>query len=238
MKSVKSFAAGIFKRGEEIDKNIQLGVFIEGDITAIKERDPEKFILVAREYAASQNIFLVPGLYIKDEYLCSCLIDNTGKVLGEQKGTHLNKEWFCGLKRASEIYVIETPIGLVFLCVDVDIYKPEVIRIAALLGAEIVICSQYINSKDYSEAMILSGAWQEAQQNCLYIIDSTNYGGNIIGPCNVTDDLTGYMARGSLNDNIHSTLDYEKRNTAIESFPIFKSLNKNLYNKHLNELCE
>lgn len=235
---MKSLYAGIFKKGEEINRNIQLGVFIEGDIPLILEREPEKFISDAKEYAMSHNIFLVPGLYIKDEYLCSCLIDNTGRVLGEQKGTHLNMEWFSYLKRAAEINVIETPMGLVFLCVDVDIYKPEVIRIAALLGAEIVICSQYINSEDYSEEMILSGAWQEAQQNCLYIIDSTNHGGNIIGPCNVTEDLTGYLARGNIKDNINSLLDYEKRNAAMVSFPIFSSLNKTLYNKYLDALCE
>jgi predicted amidohydrolase len=235
---VKSFNAGIIGQVEKIEKNIQLGVFNEGDISTITGREPEKFICDAKEYAADNNIFLVPGLYIKDGFLCSCLIDNTGSIIGEQKGTHLNIDWFSDLKRATEINIIETPFGLIFLCVDVDIYKPEVIRIAALSGAEIIICSQFINSKDYSEEMILAGPWQEAQQNCLYILDSTNHGGNIIGPCNVTNDLTGYLARGGFKDNIYSTLDSEKRIAAYESFPVFKSLNKNLYNRHNNMLCK
>lgn len=235
---MKSLKAGIIKSGEKIDMDIQLGVFIEGDISAIRGRDPERFISQAKEYAARQDIFLVPGLYIKDDSLCSCLIDNNGSVIGEQIATHLNNRYFGDLKRASEINIIKTSIGVIFLCVDVDIYKPEVIRIAALSGAEIIICSQFIDSKDISEEMILAGPWQEAQQNCLYILDSNNHGGNIIGPCNVTDDLSGYLARGGVKDNIYSTLDPEKRKAAYERFPIFKSLNRNLYNKHKKELCK
>jgi hypothetical protein len=46
------------------------------------------------------------------------------------------------------------------------------------------------------------------------------------------------MARGSFKDNIYSILDYEKRNAAMACFPIFNSLNKELYSKYLNELCE
>lgn len=235
---MKNLEVGIIGQDKKIEKNIQLGVFFESDILTIRRREPDKFISTAKGFAADNNIFLVPGLYIRDVYLCSCLIDNTGTIIGEQKGTHLNIKWFSDLKRAAEINVIETPIGLIFLCVDVDIYKPEVIRIAALSGAEILICSQFINSKDYSEEMILAGPWQEAQQNCLFILDSTNHGGNIIGPCNVTDDLTGYLARGGIKDNIYSTLDSEKRNAAYENFPVFKSLNKSLYNKHNILLCK
>lgn len=234
---MKNIEAGIIKRGTDIKKEIQIAVFIEGDINEIKLRDPESFILEAEKYAAKAGVFLVPGLYIKDGHLCSCLIDNNGKLAGEQKGTHLNTYLFNDLKRGSGINVIDTPFGRIFLCVDVDIYKPEVIRIAALSGADIVICSQFINAPDYSEEMILAGPWQEAQQNCLYILSSTNHGGNIIGPCSSTEDLSGYLARGSINDNIYSSLSPEKKKEAYRSFPVFDSLNNELYNKHLKELC-
>ena len=33
------------------------------------------------------------------------------------------------------------PIGNIFLCVDVDIYHPQVLRIARMKGAQIVIAS-------------------------------------------------------------------------------------------------
>lgn len=233
---MKSVEVCIARQGGKINRNVQLVVFMEGDIFKIRGRDPEGYISNAKEYAAHEDIFLVPGLYIKDGYLCSCIIDKSGNVLGEQFGTHLNMDLFSDLRRASGINMIKTPIGKVFLCVDVDIYKPEVLRIAALSGAEIVICSQYIAPKDYSEEMILAGPWQEAQQNSLFILDSTNQGGNIIGPCNVTDDLTGYLARG--NENIYSILDFEKRSAAMKNFPVFSSLNIKLYNKHKKELCK
>lgn len=233
----------LIRKDMKLKEGTQLVVFLEEDLFVVKNRDLGSFFAEAAEFAATHHVFLVPGLYLRDDYLCSCVMDNQGNVIGEQKATHLNRAWFDGLKRGSEINIIGTPFGKLFLCPDVDIYKPEVLRIATLLGAEIVVSSQYIAEEDFNEAMILAGAWQQAQQNCLYIIHSTNITGNIIGPCNVVEDLSGFMARtvfkkDELETSLSAELSAEKRKKAYAAFPVFKSLNLKLYKNHFRELCE
>lgn len=230
--------AALTGKDMNLRKGTQLAVFFEEDIPAIKNRDQDRFINEAACFAAANNVFLVPGLYIKENYLCLCLIDNTGCVIGEQRATHLNSAWFDGLNRSLDINIIGTSFGKLFLCPDVDIYKPEVLRIAALLGAEIVVSSQYIAASDFRKEMVLAGAWQQAQQNCLYIINSTNITGSIIGPCTVVEDLSGMMAGASTKTPLYAELSAAKRKQAYDAFPIFKSLNIKLYKNHLKQLCE
>ena len=80
-----------------------------------------------------------------------------------------------------------------FLCVDIDIYRPEVIRAAVALGAGFIVSIQYIE-KRYNEAMILAGAWQNTQQK-LFIYSKHNFGGDIIGPCELASDFSGFIKR-------------------------------------------
>ncbi|CAA7602663.1 Carbon-nitrogen hydrolase [Acididesulfobacillus acetoxydans] len=221
-----------------LKEGIQLAVFWADDLAVIRGRNYEMFISEAAEFAIRNNVFLVPGLYIKEEHLCLCVMDNKGNLIGEQKATHLNSAWFGDLQRSSEIRLIDTPFAKLFLCVDIDIYKPEVLRIAALLGAEIVVSSQYIAEEDFNEAMILAGAWQQAQQNCLYVIHSTNITGNIIGPCAAVQDLSGFITRTETRTPLYAELSAKNRQQAYTAFPVFKGLNLQLYQNHLKELWD
>ncbi len=218
----------------DLKPGVQLAVFPQDGLSVINNRSYSEFMQEAAEFAVRNNVYLVPGLYIKDNHLCLCVLDNQGRVAGEQQATHLNTAWFGDLERSPEIKVIDTPFARLFLCVDIDIFKPEALRIAALLGAEIVVSSQYIRESDFNEAMVLAGAWQESQQNCLYVLNSTNCGGHIIGPCAVTDDLSGFLARGEAP--LYAQLSAAKRQEAYNEFPVFKSLNLELYQHHRQEL--
>ena len=218
----------------DLKPGVQLAVFRQDDLSVIKSRNYDEFIEEAAEFAIRNNVYLVPGLYIKDNHLCLSVLDNQGRVAGTQRATHLNQAWFAELHRSSQIGIIDTPFARLFLCVDIDIYKPEVLRIATLLGAEIVVSSQYIKEGDFNAAMVLAGAWQQAQQNCLYVINSTNVGGHIIGPCTVADDLSGFLAGGEAP--LSGQLSAAKRQEAYNEFPVFKSLNLKLYQNHRQEL--
>lgn len=43
---------------------------------------------------------------------------------------------------------------------DVDIYHPQVLRIARMKGAQIVIASQFIDSYQLSRHMLTTGIWE------------------------------------------------------------------------------
>lgn len=228
---MQDFSVAILK--ENADTNI------EGQLMVISGENKENiyaregtFLEKWCEYAEKHDIFIVPGLYIEGNYLCLCLIDNRGKIIGIQKACHINKENFPDLKQDSNLNIIETPFAKVFLSVDVDIYKPEVIRAAVFSGAEIIVSVQYIQDNRYNESMVLAGAWQNAQQNCIYIINAHNLEGSIIGPCETSDDRSGFIKRMDAQlDFISAKLSSKARDGAYDGFPIFKTLNTNLYRK-------
>lgn len=225
------FTAIILKEMANTSVDGQLVVVSGADIDSIRTRG-DTFLEKWCEYANKHNIFIVPGLYMEDNYLCLCLINDRGEIIGSQKACHLNKENFPEVNRDSNLNIIDTPFAKVFLCVDVDIYKPEVIRAAVLSGAEIVISVQYIQKNRYNESMVLAGAWQNAQQNCVYVINAHNYGGNIIGPCEASEDRSGFIRRMDAQSNyMFAKLSSKTRSQAYDNFPIFNTLNTELYRK-------
>lgn len=229
--SVNDFTVAILNEKANTNVDGQLMVISGADREKINSRDDD-FLEQWCKFANRNEIFVVPGLYIEDNYLCLCLIDHRGEIIGVQKACYINKENFPELKRGSNIDIIETPFARVFLCVDVDIYKPEVIRAAVFSGAEIIVSVQYIQGDRYNESMVLAGAWQNAQQNCVYIINAHNFGGNIIGPCETSGDLSGFIKRmDRQSDFISADLSHKARDRAYDSFPIFQTLNIELYRK-------
>jgi len=220
------------------DPSVQLAVFPGADREAIRNGNSVDRIELAAAFARRQHAFVVPDLYIHHQTLCLGLVDDNGRLIMEQEATHLNPTWAGDLLRGDEIRVVETPFGKIALCVDVDIYKGEVLRIAALMGAEIVVSCQVIASQDYCREMILAGAWQQAQQNCLYILNSNNLNASIIGPCLTAPDQSGFLTDISSSYPLQAELSDRKRKLAYRSFPVFQSLNPPLYHHHQAELCK
>ncbi len=214
----------------------RLVVFSGSDPHTIRTRDTQTFLAHAIGYAKNYQVFLVPGLYVRENLLCLCLLDDTGRMVIEQAAAHLNRSWAGDLQRADEICVARTLFGRVGLLVDVDVYKPEVARIAALQGAEILVSCQYLRPEDESREMVLAGAWQEGQQNCLYLLNSTNLHASIIGPCETSADRSGFLVDVSRELPIQAELSAGKRAAAYRSFPIFRSLHPALYRRHAEEL--
>lgn len=212
-------------------------VVLAGDsIEDVKNRDVNNYLNEWAKYAREHGVYIVPGLYIEDDYLCLCLIDDNGRVMGSQRACHLNTRSFPELRRGDNINIIDTPFAKIFLCVDVDTLKPQIIRAAVLMGAEVVVSVQYIAPDRYNESMILAGAWQNAQQNCIYILNAHNLGANIIGPCETSEDLSGFIKRmGADSRDMRAELSASSRDKAYGNFPIFKTLNRNLYNRYFGD---
>jgi hypothetical protein len=235
---MKTILSAIARPDLELDPAVRLVVFPGAEARAVRARRPDAFLAQAAAYARRQRTYVVPGLYAKDEALCLCLLDETGEVALEQQATHLNRSWAGDLRRGDEITVAETSFGKVALCPDVDVYKGEVVRIAALQGAEVLVSVQVIQAQDYSREMVLAGAWQQAQQNCLFVLSTSNLHGCILGPCETATDGSGFLAEISGTTPLQAELSAEKRLAAYKTFPVFKSLNPRLYRNHLEELCK
>jgi hypothetical protein len=233
---METFMASITHPGQAPAPGARLVSFTGPDTHSIRSRSSRALLDQAAAYAAAQHVFLVPGLYRQGEWLCLCLLDDNGEIVLEQPAAHLNRSWAGDLRRADILQVLQTPLGVIALCVDVDIYKSEVGRILALQGAEIVVSCQFLQREDFRREMILAGAWQQAQQNCLYILNSSNLHGCILGPCETALDRSGFLTEIATECPIQAQLSAEKRAAAYEQFPIFKSLNPGLYQRHAEEL--
>jgi hypothetical protein len=236
--SMKTILAAIGGPDLEPDPAARLVVFPGAEAAAVRARAASAFLEESAAWARRRGVYVVPGLYVKDEALCLCLLDPDGRLLLEQRATHLNPSWAGDLRRGDEIQVAGTLLGKLALCADVDVYKGEVLRIAALQGAEIVVSVQVIREQDYSREMVLAGAWQQAQQNCLYLLNANNLNASMIGPCGTTADQSGFLVEISDRYPLQAELSAEKRLAAYRVFPVFKSLNPRLYRNHLEELCK
>ena len=235
---MKTICAAICESFTPPPPDVQLVAFAGDEPDAIRARVSTDFLDRASAYAAERQVYLVPGLYIRQNALALCLLDDRGNRVIEQEATHLNRSWAGDLRRGDDVKVAELPFGRVTLCVDVDIYKSEVLRIAALQGAEIVVNCQYLRSEDDCREMILAGAWQQAQQNCVYILNATSRHASILGPCEAAADRSGFLTQPSTAYPVQAELSAEKRAAAYQDFPVFKSLNPALYRRHAGELCQ
>lgn len=196
----------------------------------------KKDIGIYRDFARAKSVFVVPPMYTRFGYICMSLISSDGNVIGEQRATHINKNFFTDLKCSDEINVFKTPFAKIFMAVDVDIFSPETIRIATFLGADLIISGQFINPKDYNDHLVRRGPWQQSQQNCIYIANVSNVAANIIGPCMVTQDKTGFLANNITSYPLQTKIIPALRDEAYTTFPIFDSMNTNAYLDHLQEL--
>lgn len=136
---------------------------------AIPETLVKTYLNRACKYAKHYGVYLVPERFVLMNYHCMALISPKGEVLGAQKAAFINPANRIG-KRAASLEVFHTEFGGLFLCVDVDIYHAEVCRCAAGMGAQIIVCSQYVTRAEYGSHIVVSGAWNVSQLNNVYTI--------------------------------------------------------------------
>ncbi|MCL2069266.1 MAG: hypothetical protein FWH00_05125 [Oscillospiraceae bacterium] len=172
-------------------------VFSSSSGEAIPEDLVKDYITKACRYAKHFAVFLVPERMIIMGYHSMCLISPQGKVLGAQKAAFKNLSQRSG-KRSNQLDLIQTPYGGVFLCVDVDIYHPEIPRLVQAMGADFIICSQHIQEGDYNTAMVTSGVWGASQGNPMYAVGVSNEFNCVCAPRRLTQNDDGFIVTPKL----------------------------------------
>ena len=89
---------------------------------------------------------------------------------------------------------------------DVDIYHPQVLRIARMKGAQIVIASQFIDSYQLSRHMLTTGIWNAAQSNGVYVVGCCNCFSAVAAPCCLTQDESGYLVPPASSHSLFAKL--------------------------------
>src|SRR5665648_181068 len=209
----------------------------------IKEADSTEYIEQVKDLSQNYKIAICPGSYWQKEknnfYHESCLIIN-GEVRLKQQQTYLARwEREFGFSRGAKIELKEIKDWKLALIISTDVFYPQVSRMAALKGADIVLSPVgFIGEKN--QVLQVSGLWQEVQQNQFFAVESgfngflgeqSFWGESIIhAPLEMTEKGDGYLKRSSGQQSlIIATLDNEQRKKAISKFDVLSQLNREFY---------
>jgi len=209
----------------------------------IKEADFREYIEQVEELSREYKIVICPGSYWQKEnnnfYHESRLIIN-GEVQLKQQQIYLARwERELGFSRGTKIKLKKIKDWNIALIISTDVFYPQVSRMAALKGADIVLSPiGFIGEKN--RALQISGMWQEVQQNQFFAVESgyngflgeqSFWGESIIhAPLEMTEEGDGYLERSSGQQSlIIAELDNEKRRKAISKFDVLSQLNREFY---------
>ncbi|MGE5553869.1 MAG: nitrilase-related carbon-nitrogen hydrolase [Betaproteobacteria bacterium] len=187
-----------------------------------------------------------------------------GTLLGRQAQTHaFRREAAAGLRPSCGLSVIETRLGRLGLVIGSDAWYPEVSRILALSGAEILLFPEAVRSP-YPLWRQVAGAWQEVQQNQVFGLESGLAGWGFVGraavfgPCELTPGQTGQLAgvgpAYSTVDNLRpfaadskalhekglavAALDFDRLAEVQRKYPILTMLNPDAYQAYFPAVYE
>jgi len=209
----------------------------------IKEADSTEYIEQVKELSREYKITICPGSYWQKEknniYNESSLIID-GKVQLEQRQIYLARwERELGFSRGTKIELEEIKDWNIVLIISTDVFYPQVSRMAALKGADIVL-SPVGFTEEKNRALQISGMWQEVQQNQFFAVESgyngflgeqSFWGESIIhAPLEMTEKENGFLTRTKGQQSLIITeLDNKKRRKAISKFDVLSQLNREFY---------
>ena len=209
----------------------------------IKEADSTEYIEQVKDLSQNYKIVICPGSYWQKEknnfYHESCLIIN-GEAQLKQRQTYLARwERELEFSRGVKIELKEIQDWKLALIISTDVFYPQVSRMAALKGADIVL-SPVGFTGEKNRALPISGLWQEVQQNQFFAVESgfngflgeqSFWGESVIyAPLEMTEEGDGYLERSSGQKSlIIAELDNKKRRKAISKFDVLSQLNRKFY---------
>lgn len=209
----------------------------------INEADSREYIEQVKELSQGYQITICPGSYWQKEknniYHESSLIIN-GEVQLKQQQIYLarwEREW--GFSRGAKIELREIKDWKLALIISTDVFYPQVSRMVALRGADIVLSPVGYTGENHP-ALQVSGMWQEVQQNQFFALESgfngflgeQNFWGEsvIYAPLEMTEKGDGYLERSSGQESlIIAELDNKKRRKVISKFDLLSQLNREFY---------
>jgi len=212
-------------------------------MSLIKEADSTEYIEQVKELSREYKIAICPGSYWQKEknnfYHESCLIID-GKVQLEQQQIYLARwERELEFSRGAKIELKEIKDWKIALIISTDVFYPQVSRMAALKGADIVL-SPVGFTGEKNRALQISGMWQEVQQNQFFAVESgyngflgeqSFWGESVIyAPLGMTEKKNGFLTRTKGQQSLIVTeLDNKKRRKAISKFNVLSQLNREFY---------
>jgi len=208
-----------------------------------------QFLDLHSTMARELDLYLAAGTLFETElnhhFHTAYCFNPDGAVCCRQRQTHLTRdERSIGLSRGEELSLFSINDLQVGMVVGNDARHPEVGRIFALLGADLLLHSGALREgfNCWTEA---AGMWSQVQQNQVWAVEAQLKGviadrsfaasSAVIGPCEITPGQSGYLARGYPETPvITSELDNKALLEIRRNYPLLKLLNPAAYTDLLN----
>jgi predicted amidohydrolase len=166
-----------------------------------------------------------------------------GELVGRQHQTHLGlQERAWGLACGDELPVFPTPVGHLGFVLGEDVRYPEVSRILALQGANVLV--HPVATPVESQAAWLARLWREVQGNQVFGLEAALVGelwgttwrgrSTIHAPLEMTAGNTGILAQARSSDSeeiVLADLDFARLQQVVDEYHIFGQLNYRLYER-------
>lgn len=130
-----------------------------------------------------------------------------------------------GILAGQDVAIVELSWGKLAMCCEADIFQPQYARLAALKGCSLLAVSFPWRDPE----LLMAGPWSICQANCLPLSLAQPDGGQLILPCPMTQDNSGFG---------RSSFDTDELPEAYRAFPVFKSLNGNFCRRYREVLGE
>ncbi len=194
--------------------------------------------------ASELKVYLAAGTLIENvsgcNYHSSCCFNPAGDICCTQKQTHLTRaERESGLSRGEELNIFNVNGFQAGLVVGNDARHPEVGRIFALRGTELLLHSGALEA-GFNCWPQAAGMWAQVQQNQFWSVEAQLSGvicGNlfgappaVLGPCEITPGQSGYLSRAYPHSSmVTAELDEKARRRIRKKYPILDLLNPEAY---------
>ncbi len=222
---------------EEPKENSRLVVFSD-ERPVVPAAELPVYLRKCSSYAKEHNVYLVPQRFVVDGVLYLCLFNPEGEILGYQGALHRNPSDQSHLDQYGFVHVLETEVGNIFLCVDRDIYSPEVLRLAKLKGAELIISSQYIEKSELKPTHITSGIWNAAQQQGVYVLGCCNAFSAVAAPWEISPDGSGFIIQPEFTRKLCCKLAFDRLEQAFMGGEIAEKLNSDFCKRYSHLLAQ
>lgn len=176
------------------DRDVQLVIFFGDQVIHLSPEYLER----CRTYAVSHKVFLVSELGLAQKSLCLYMFSPQGEIVCRQAALYPVMPFSGALEPGETVQITHTSLGNFCLCVDEDIHRPQVLRTAALKGADIAISMRRpgLNAES-APTRLLQTVWNGAQSNELYVVGLDTTGLTVCCPAAMTRAKDGWLLRQS-----------------------------------------